>query len=271
MKRKILAIMLVAVFICALMPLTAAANANEQQISVFVDGIRVAFPDQQPVIVDGRTLVPVRGVFEELGFEVDWEGTTRTAILVNDTYEIRISVGSASFYVNGVRHTLDVPAQLIGGRTMVPLRLPLESVGFGLNWIGVHREVLVWSANALQPPQTRMEVYTADTRSTNEQLLQHNTRLLQLINNFRVSHGAATLQLDPALSSRADYFIRAWYGMDGIFTEDLTRIIGYERSLTDFMYNTLRDNRDILFGSHRNLGISMNIFDGDFYITAAFE
>ena len=67
--RKVMAAVLVMAFAVA-MPLTAFANDG---ISVVIDGVRVAFDDQQPVIVDGRTLVPVRGVFETLGFEVEWE------------------------------------------------------------------------------------------------------------------------------------------------------------------------------------------------------
>lgn len=54
----------------ALIP--TAVYAADSNIRVTVDGQLVAFEGQYPAIVDGRTLVPVRGVFEQLGFTVDW-------------------------------------------------------------------------------------------------------------------------------------------------------------------------------------------------------
>ena len=123
--------------------ITLPVYANE--IIVTIDDQRVIFEGQSPVIVEGRTLVPVRGVFEMLGFDVEWEPTTRTAILTNESYEVRIQIGQAVFYTNGVAYQLDVPAQIIGGSTMVPLRLPLESVGYYLDWVGSTRTVLISS------------------------------------------------------------------------------------------------------------------------------
>jgi len=75
MKRFTKFLVLVAFFAFAV-PMVVSA----QQISVYVDGARVDFPDQQPVIIDGRTLVPVRGAFEMLGFEVEWETDVITII-----------------------------------------------------------------------------------------------------------------------------------------------------------------------------------------------
>jgi len=104
------------------------------EITVTINDYHVNFPDQQPIIVDGRTLVPVRGVFEMLGFDVDWDDYTQTVILSSDDYVVNITIESDIFTTNEVRHTLDVPAQLIGERTMLPLRAVLESVGFDVCW-----------------------------------------------------------------------------------------------------------------------------------------
>jgi len=130
--RKLTLAALLLMFIVALAPVAALANDN---INVAISGQNVAFPGGQgPALVDGRTLVPVRGVFETLGFDVVWDDSTRTAILTSSDYELRITIDSSVFTVNGANHTLDVPAQLIGGRTMVPIRLPLEAVGFNVGW-----------------------------------------------------------------------------------------------------------------------------------------
>ncbi|MDR2183032.1 MAG: peptidylprolyl isomerase [Clostridiales bacterium] len=128
----------------------AALYANE--VSVTIDGVLVEFEDQGPAIVDGRTLVPVRGVFEALGFYVDWDQDAQTATLTaskdvvlwafEEQYntmdvidvEVIITIGNEIFTTNGEEFELDVPAQLVEGRTMLPIRHVLESVGHFVDW-----------------------------------------------------------------------------------------------------------------------------------------
>jgi len=145
--KKILSIILALVLLLAFVP-NVIASANTT-ISVFINGQRVVFADQNPVVIDGRTLVPVRGVFEDLNFNVDWNPTTRQATLTRGNNVIVITIGSNVFTTNGVSRTLDVPAQTIGGRTMLPLRLVLESVGYTLDWNAATSTVSITS----QAPQ----------------------------------------------------------------------------------------------------------------------
>jgi hypothetical protein len=138
-------------------PVAAADTVN-----VTINGQAVSFQDQAPAIVGGRTLVPVRGVFEALGFTVDWDAPASTATLSGNGFVVLITVGSADFTTNGVRHSLDVPAQIIGGRTMLPIRAVLESVGYTVGWDGGTNTVIVSSAppDAEPPaPTTRNEEF----------------------------------------------------------------------------------------------------------------
>jgi len=129
------------VLIIALMPL--AAFASNDVITVTIDGVAVEFTDQQPVIIDGRTLVPAGGVFQALGFNPSWNSAAQTATLTRDDFTIVITIGNAVFTTNGIQHTLDVPAQIINGRTMLPIRAVLESVGYQLNWNSATRTVVI--------------------------------------------------------------------------------------------------------------------------------
>jgi hypothetical protein len=162
MNKKI-AMLISITAVLLLMPLAVAAS----EISVEVHGTRIDFGGQPPAIVDGRTLVPVRGVFEELGFDVDWDGDTRTVILSRDVgtvgvYILEIPIDSPTFTrysFHGhdnetVTHSLEVPAQIIGGRTMLPIREPLESIGYHLGWDNATRTVLVGSAPFASAPAT---------------------------------------------------------------------------------------------------------------------
>ena len=139
--NKVITILLTLNLFISLVPAAAAV----QDVSVELNGRRVVFAGQQPVIIGGRTLVPVRGVFEALGFDVSWNYKTRTAILENENYLILIPIDSYVFTTNGEDIALDVPAQLIGGRTMLPIRLPLESIGFDVGWNDESRTVSVWT------------------------------------------------------------------------------------------------------------------------------
>ena len=125
-----------------------AVYANDE-IRVTVDGMPVTFAQQAPVIVENRTLVPVRGVFEQLGFVVTWNPNTRTATLTRSDYTIVITIGSNVFTTNGTRHTLDVPAQIINDATMLPLRAVLESIGYRLDWVPATHTVLIMTEDSL--------------------------------------------------------------------------------------------------------------------------
>lgn len=141
--RKMAAAVVVAALVLGVMPLAVQADSA---IRVTIDGAEVTFEGQGPVIVDGRTLVPVRGVFEQLGFEPIWDGEARTATLTREDYVIVITIDSAAFTTNGETYTLDVPAQIMNDSTMLPLRAVLESVGYELEWDDDTRTVLITSA-----------------------------------------------------------------------------------------------------------------------------
>jgi len=138
MKRKLFAVVTVLALAFVVVDVVAAGP------QVLVEGEAVVFAGQAPVVVDGRTLVPVRGVFEELGFYVDWDEYTRTAVISNDVQEIiLITIDSRVFTAFDHEFELDVPAQIIGGSTMVPIRLPLEAVGLFVVWSGTENAVLI--------------------------------------------------------------------------------------------------------------------------------
>ena len=142
--------------------------AADDDITVEIDGQRVNFSDQQAVVVGGRTLVPVRGVFETLGYSVNWEQSTRTATLSNGVNTVLVTVDSPVAISNGKPLSLDVPAQVINGRTMLPFRAVLESVGCGVDWDGNNRTVKVSSGNRNRPSNNSSSIPTKWASIPNE-------------------------------------------------------------------------------------------------------
>ncbi|MEW6573430.1 MAG: stalk domain-containing protein [Bacillota bacterium] len=139
-KRKTAYLVLILTVVLLFGQKLLAAQAAD--IAVLVDGERLSC-DVPPVIEQGRTLVPLRAIFEALGATVDWDGTTRTVTGRKGTTTVKLVVGQKTAYVNGEAVTLDVPARIISGRTMVPLRFVGESLGARVEWDGTAPRVIV--------------------------------------------------------------------------------------------------------------------------------
>ncbi len=105
-----------------------------QQLPVFVDGKRL-YLDVPPVIEQGRTLVPLRKIFERLGAGIDWNEENKTVLATKGEQTIELTMGQASCLVNGKKVQLDVPAKIINGRTMVPMRFVGETLGAKVNYV----------------------------------------------------------------------------------------------------------------------------------------
>ncbi len=122
-------------------------DPNYIDIMVILDGNPLMFPDQTPIIVENRTLVPLRALFEALGAEVMWDDPTQTVSAKKGDVEIKLPIGSHKVEINGAEVELDVPAQLVNDRTMVPLRFLSEAVGANVNWVDSSATVYVTSNN----------------------------------------------------------------------------------------------------------------------------
>lgn len=116
------------------------AGAWGQSISVQLDGKNLNF-DQPPAMIDGRLLVPLRGIFEALAADVLYDAATRSIKATKGTTIVQLQLGSRTALIDGRTVYLDVPADTVGGRTMVPLRFVSESLGAEVKWNGAMRIV----------------------------------------------------------------------------------------------------------------------------------
>ncbi|MCL4424386.1 MAG: stalk domain-containing protein [Firmicutes bacterium] len=115
---------------------------GEKGLKVFVEGKRPDF-DVQPQLINGRSMVPFRKVGEALGAKVDWEAATQTVIAERKGIRVVLPVGSLTIYINGKPQTIDVPAQLVGGRTLVPVRFLSQALGATVDWNDTYQMVIV--------------------------------------------------------------------------------------------------------------------------------
>lgn len=117
-------------------------RVNPKDISVTVNGYNLIC-DQPPVIIQGRTLVPLRAIFEALGAEVVWNPKTRTVFSFMGGTDVKLTIDNKTMYRNGAPIKLDVPGQIVNNRTMVPARAVAEAYRCRVDWSGLCRNVSV--------------------------------------------------------------------------------------------------------------------------------
>lgn len=141
--KKILCILLISIlFIGSAMPV----YSENQAVEVKLNNMALTF-DVSPISVQGRVLVPLRIIFEELGMEVVWDGATKTITGSKDGVTVKLQQDSKIAYVNGKQVALDVPAQAIKGRILVPVRFIAESTGAKVFWEGKKGIIYISTSN----------------------------------------------------------------------------------------------------------------------------
>ena len=122
-------------------PFVDASNPN-QPISVIFNGTSLLF-DVPPQIINDRTMVPLRAIFEEMGASVDYNNDTKTVTATKDGTVVKLTIGDTSPTVNGAVVALDQPGLIVDGRTLAPLRFVAEAFGGTVEWDGATRTATI--------------------------------------------------------------------------------------------------------------------------------
>lgn len=120
---------------------TASYTAGETKI--FIDGERI-YPDSAPMIINGRTLVPIRAVAEKMGYQVGWDESTQKVSLVGK-YNLSFIIHSDVAMKDTEQIALDVPAVLYSSRTYLPLRAVAEAMDAQVQWSEAENAVYITS------------------------------------------------------------------------------------------------------------------------------
>lgn len=126
---------------------SAFAQSNNQEVriassagvytdvSVTIDGTLQEF-EQSAVMVDGSTLVPMRGIFSRLGAVLSWNADTQTVTAVKGDTEVSLTIGNTTAYIKGQAVTLSTAPVIVNDSTLIPLRFVAESLGAKVAWDG---------------------------------------------------------------------------------------------------------------------------------------
>lgn len=125
-----------------------SVNGTEKEID---PGIGTA-----PVVINDRTLLPVRAIVEEIGGDVEWNDASREVALTRGDTNIVLTIDSTSAMLNGTEYTLDTAPVIINDRTMLPIRFIAEGFDLNVNWNGDSKEVTITMNNDITQETTEM-------------------------------------------------------------------------------------------------------------------
>ncbi len=202
--------------------------AGSASIQVKLDGMDIV-SDSPPVIVNGRTLIPARALFEAMGGTVSWDGSARAVTADVAGVNIKLRIDSTRAYINGTESTLDVPARIIKSRTMIPVRFVTEAAGCQVSWDEKNRivsivspnqekELIVISGIELSPGGDQVFIYAGGeiTQYSNFKMTSPNRYVLDI-------HHAILKPKDETISTGENSFVKSVRYSQ--YTKDSVRIV----------------------------------------------
>lgn len=137
--RKIINLFLVVTMILAMFSMPVSAEDN---ITIYVNE-QMLQCDVAPYIENGRTMVPMRKIFEALDAKVDWEGTSQTITATKDDVVIILQINNTTMKNNGVDEVLDVAPVIVNSSTFVPIRAVSQSLKANVEWLEHNQSVYI--------------------------------------------------------------------------------------------------------------------------------
>jgi len=113
---------------------------------IVIDGIlnKIDAQGSKPIIQNGRTLLPIRTLFESIGGIVEWNTKEKKITIILNGHSINLWISKAEAIVDGSKKTLDVAPFIINGRTYLPLRFISENLGASVNWDPTTRTITIY-------------------------------------------------------------------------------------------------------------------------------
>ncbi len=121
----------------------AKRDKDSSIIRIYINGDELK-TDNNPVIINGTTMVPMRDIFEALDSKVNWDSATKSVTATRGNKAIKLTVNSTEAIVNGKTNILnEAPYVNENQTTMVPLRFISEALGADVEWNGTERVITI--------------------------------------------------------------------------------------------------------------------------------
>ena len=178
-------------------------------ISIYLNGAKQSYSNKA-MIKNGATLVPLRGIFEGLGANVQWNASTKTIDASKGSTKVWLKIGSKTTKVNGNNVTIAVPAQIVNGSTLVPLRFISEALGAQVDWVATTKTVKITMSNGTPPTPVgkSMKVHFLDVGQGDSTFIQLADGKTVLIDAGPADHGKTVVAYLKSMGvKKLDYLI----------------------------------------------------------------
>lgn len=171
---------------------SSPVSSSSEKISVYVNGELLKLPIEPPVI-DGRVLVPFRGIGENLGITVKWLADTRQIEAIDPNKKVLFTINESKVFVNNEALSINPAPTIVENNTVIPLRFFAESYGANVNWDEKQRTVTIKQESAKDDREessssnTKPPVIEDAVRTTAQAIIEVD--------------GGATVYEDPSTSS----------------------------------------------------------------------
>ena len=173
MKNKLICFIMT---VFALFVLSSAVYADEE-IKLKINGEELA-TDVPPLIINGRTMVPVRAIFEGVGADVGYDDVSKTITGVKGNTTVTMQINGATAFIDEVEYPLESSPVIVDGRTLAPARFVAESFGCEVEWDSENRIVIITSESMQLTEETTVTETTteATTQTTTEKTTETTTQ-----------------------------------------------------------------------------------------------
>ena len=251
MLKKILCIILCLLFLSSLV-----VFAEEKEVILVMNGKKIK-TDVPPVIVNSRTLIPVRALFENINAKVQWNEKERKVTIDYSTKKIILKIDSKTATINGVNKTLDVAATIIDDRTMIPVRFVSENLGFVVGWDDATKTVTVTTGSVNTNKLTDVTITNEEDGSyvTLKGLGNMSPKVSKLTSPNRLIFDFESTTMNSkntTLTAENDYFTKVRVAQ---FNTVTTRVVLDMPEFCDYEIVTSKDDLVISFGKNSYSGM----------------
>lgn len=128
-------------------------DASDGSAKIYLDGEQLKLSNDVKVLnIKGSVMIPIRVVSENLGFKVEWDKTSQTVTVTDNSTTVRMTVGSTQADIDGTPVTMNISPQLNKNTTYVPLRFVSKEMGMNIEWDNKQKIVYLTSPPAPEPP-----------------------------------------------------------------------------------------------------------------------
>lgn len=211
----------------------------ENNISVKLNGETLLF-DVQPQIINGRTMVPMRTIFERLGATVNWDQPTQTITSVKGETTISLIVNIPFMIVNGKEKKLDAAPCVVNNRTLVPVRAISEAFYMNVDWDNDTQTVLI------TPPNVNITAYNG----LKSAIIRYG-RKSSVSNRYDIFYSASSNFFSVLIGYDATFDSISLYLSGGDNMEYSTMILLYKDRNPDLIFScTMTDDSKYKINAH---------------------